>query len=56
MHFCARHTARNVGSGRVMVKIGMTYVRDGVGIGGVLMRIYVLRRDQWLKLLNEPAK
>ncbi|MFN2525834.1 MAG: GNAT family N-acetyltransferase [Actinomycetota bacterium] len=49
----ARHTARNVASGRIMEKIGMTFVRHETSTqGGVPFRIYELRRDRWL-LANE---
>ncbi|HJR44565.1 MAG TPA: GNAT family N-acetyltransferase [Actinomycetota bacterium] len=44
----ARHNRRNPASGRIMEKIGMTFVRDGSGVHGVPIRIYELRRDQWL--------
>lgn len=43
----ARHTSRNAGSGRVMEKIGMHFVRDAPGLGGVTMRIFELERLDW---------
>jgi RimJ/RimL family protein N-acetyltransferase len=44
----ARHTVRNLASGRIMEKIGMTFSREGAGVEGVRMRIYELGRDRWL--------
>ena len=50
----ARHTVRNTSSGRIMEKIGMTYVRDGPGFRGTPMKIYELRRDRWMALKERP--
>ena len=49
-HIWARHNAANPASGRIMEKLGMTFVRDGTGVEGVAIRIYELTRERWLEV------
>jgi len=51
-HIWARHNAHNAASGRIMEKIGMTFVREGTGVEGVPIRIYELWRDRWERLIR----
>lgn len=47
-----RHHAGNPPSGRIMEKIGMTFIRDATGGDGVPLRIYELERERWLNLVG----
>jgi len=55
-HLWARHTSRNIPSGRVMEKIGMHFVREAPGAGGVPMRIFDIHRTDWEKLRSRGLR
>ena len=55
-HFWARHNARNPASGRIMEKVGMTFVRDGTGVAGVPIRVYEMDRDRWMSFVGRPGE
>lgn len=45
-----RYQPPNVGSGRIMNALGMTFERDAIGRHGDAVRIFVLHRERWLEL------
>lgn len=51
----SRHHAANPASGRVMEKIGMTFVRDATGRHQEPVRIYTLERDEWATVERQTS-
>lgn len=45
-----RYQPANLASGRIMESLGMTFERDAVGRHGDVVRIFSLRRHDWMKI------